>query len=498
MTNTKPTAITELLLADAQLAVLGGCLPTTALTALAAELDTVGYAALQVMTPTLYRLCLDTLGESPWQRMESLKQAAPKTRLLATLSVTQLFGTELVDSTVREACIDQLSEAGIGILRWTDVTVDPELTKEAVAFTQEQGMKAQLSLRWNARMNNAVADVCKQAAAVEEVTADALVISDTSGNLSPARLTRLVEQLKATSHLPLQLHMSEATGIASASALAALEAGLAGVDMALSAFSMGYSFPPTETLVATLAESKLDTGLSLTKLEAIAGNARALRLKYAAKDTASPGLDVRLLKHHLPAYTLRDLEESLENEQASELFEDALAHINTVRLAAGEPVMTESVSQVLVKQTVLNVLCDSPFQSLTSDYQQLLKNNLRLSEKNISDLTERVAESLIDENKTVKSLEDYATALTQWSSADIATKAGDSKSTLMDYVFYPKETLKLLQQQDVSDAVAAKLESAGVEASDAEVYTVSVDGKAYVVSVDSNGQVNGIVPPAQN
>ena len=180
MTNTKPTAITELLLADAQLAVLGGCLPTTALTALAAELDTVGYAALQVMTPTLYRLCLEILGESPWQRIERLKQAAPKTRLLATLSVTQLFGTELVDSTVREACIDQLSEAGIGILRWTDVTVDSELTKEAVAFTQEQGMKAQLSLRWNARMHNAVADVCKQAAAVEEVTADALVISDTS------------------------------------------------------------------------------------------------------------------------------------------------------------------------------------------------------------------------------------------------------------------------------------------------------------------------------
>jgi oxaloacetate decarboxylase alpha subunit len=160
--------------------------------------------------------------------------------------------------------------------------------------------------------------------------------------------------------------------------------------------------------------------------------------------------------------------------------------------------MTESVSQVLVKQTVLNVLCDSPFQSLTSDYQQLLKNNLRLSEKNISDLAERVAESLIDKNKTVKSLEDCATALTKWSSADIAAKVGDSKSILMDYVFYPKETLKLLQQQDVSDAVAAKLESAGVEASDAEVYTVSVDGKAYVVSVDSNGQVNGIVPPAQN
>jgi oxaloacetate decarboxylase alpha subunit len=268
--------------------------------------------------------------------------------------------------------------------------------------------------------------------------------------------------------------------------------------MALSAFSMGYSFPPTETLVATLAESRLDTGLSLTKLEAIAGKARALRLKYAAKDTASPGLDVRLLKHHLPPYTLRDLEESLENEQASELFEAALAHINTVRLAAGEPVMTEAVSQVLVKQTVLNVLCDSPFQSLIYDYQQLLKNNLRLSEKNNSDLVERVAESFIINNQPLKSLKDYSKALTAWSSADVSAKAGDSKSMLMDYVFYPQATLKLLQQQDVSDTLAVAPKDTEVQKGDTEVYTVSVDGKAYVVSVDSNGQVNGIVPPAQN
>lgn len=498
MTNTKPTAITELLLADAQLAVLGGCLPTTALTALATELDAIGYAALQVMTPTLYRICLESLGESPWVRLASLKEAAPETPLLATLSVTQLFGTQLADSSVREACVDQLAEAGLGILRWTDVTEDPELTKEAVAFTQEQGMKAQLCLLWNAKAEDAVADMCQQAADLADVTADALIICDAAGSLSPATLTVLAEQLKAISHLPLQVYLSEATGIASASVLAALEAGLAGADTALSAFSMGHSFPPTETLVAMLEASALDTGLDLAQLESIAGQARALRLKYAADDSASLGLDVRLLKHHLPPYALRDLEQSLESEQASDRLEDALAQLEIVRLAAGEPVMTPAVSQILVRQTVLNVLCDSPFQSLTSAYQQLLKNNLQLSEKNILGLAERIDESLVDNNKPAMSLEYYTSALIEWTSEAVAGKLGDSKNAVLDYIFYPKAGLKLLQQQDVTAAAATgdtSVGSSAVNATNADVYTVSIEGKAYVVSVDSNGQVNGIVPP---
>ena len=66
----------------------------------------------------------------------------------------------------------------------------------------------------------------------------------------------------------MQCHAT--TGLAHATIVKCVEAGIDNVDTAISSMSMTYGHSPTETLVATLAGTERDTGLDLGLLQEIA------------------------------------------------------------------------------------------------------------------------------------------------------------------------------------------------------------------------------------
>ncbi len=66
--------------------------------------------------------------------------------------------------------------------------------------------------------------------------------------------------------------------------LKAIEAGVDGVDTAISSMSATYGHPATEALVATLAGTPYDTGLNIHRLESIAPtSARCVRSTTPSK-----------------------------------------------------------------------------------------------------------------------------------------------------------------------------------------------------------------------
>ena len=64
-----------------------------------------------------------------------------------------------------------------------------------------------------------------------------LAIKDMAGLLKPAAATLLVKALKDETGLPIHFHTHDSTGIASASIMAAIDAGVDAVDLAMDSFS---------------------------------------------------------------------------------------------------------------------------------------------------------------------------------------------------------------------------------------------------------------------
>ncbi len=84
----------------------------------------------------------------------------------------------------------------------------------------------------------------------------------------PHAAFELVSEIKKRYDVTLHLHCHATTGMAEMALLKAIEAGVDGVDTAISSMSATYGHPATEALVATLAGTPYDTGLDIHRLEA--------------------------------------------------------------------------------------------------------------------------------------------------------------------------------------------------------------------------------------
>src|SRR5471030_371544 len=99
--------------------------------------------------------------------------------------------------------------------------------------------------------------------------AQVLAIKDMGGLCRPRAAAALVKALKEEVGLPIHFHTHDTSGIAAASVLAAVEAGVDAIDGALDAMSCLTSQPNLGAISAALSCGEHDTGLDLDNLQAL-------------------------------------------------------------------------------------------------------------------------------------------------------------------------------------------------------------------------------------
>ena len=169
----------------------------------------------------------------------------------------------------------------------------------------------------------------------------------------------------------LHLHCHATTGMAEMALLKAIEAGVDGVDTAISSMSATYGHPATEALVATLAGTPYDTGLDIHRLESIAAYFREVRKKYHAFEgqlraptavSSSPGAG---RDAHQPR-------SQLKQQSAAHRLDEVLAEIPRARgprlHPAGDPDLADCRHPA-----VLNVLTGERYKTIAKETAGILK-----------------------------------------------------------------------------------------------------------------------------
>ena len=133
-----------------------------------------------------------------------------------------------------------------------------------------------------------------------------LAIKDMAGLLRPTAAERLVTALRERFDLPVHLHTHDTAGGQLATLLAASRAGVDAVDVASAPMAGTTSQPSASSLVAALAHTERDTGISLQAVadlepywEAVrriyqpvrVGPARAHRPRVPPRDPRRPALE---------------------------------------------------------------------------------------------------------------------------------------------------------------------------------------------------------------
>ncbi|MGG7873925.1 biotin/lipoyl-binding protein, partial [Klebsiella aerogenes] len=292
------------------------------------------------------------------------------------------------------------------------------------------------------------------------------------------------------------------TGMAEMALLKAIEAGVDGVDTAISSMSATYGHPATEALVATLAGTQHDTGLDIHKLESIAAYFREVRKKYHAFEGQLKGTDSRILVAQVPGGMLTNLEGQLKQQSAAHRLDEVLAEIPRVREDLGFIPLVTPTSQIVGTQAVLNVLGGERYKTIAKETAGILKGeyghtpapvNAALQARVLDGadaVTCRPADLLKPE---LAELEADVKRQAQEKGITLAENAIDDVLTV---ALFPQIGLKFLENrhnpaafEPVPQVEEAK-SAAPAKAAASGIYTVEVEGKAFVVKVSDGGDVS--------
>ncbi|ECF6135889.1 oxaloacetate decarboxylase, partial [Salmonella enterica] len=314
---------------------------------------------------------------------------------------------------------------------------------------------------------------------------DSIAIKDMSGILTPMAAYELVSEIKKRFEVRLHLHCHATTGMAEMALLKAIEAGVDGVDTAISSMSATYGHPATEALVATLAGTKYDTGLDILKLESIAAYFREVRKKYHAFEGQLKGYDSRILVAQV------------------------LAEIPRVREDLGFIPLVTPTSQIVGTQAVLNVLTGERYKTIAKETAGILKGeyghtpvpvNAALQARVLeggAPVTCRPADLLKPE------LAELEADVRRQAQEKGITLAGNAIDDVLTVALFPQIGLKFLENRNnpaafepLPQAEAAQPVAKAEKPAASGIYTVEVEGKAFVVKVSDGGDISQLTAAA--
>jgi len=195
-----------------------------------------------------------------------------------------------------------------------------------------------------------------------------ICLKDMAGMLAPYAAYEIVGKLKSHIDLPLHLHSHCTAGLAQMSYMMAIEAGADILDTAISPFSQGTSQPATEQVVAALHGTRHDTGLDLVRLGKIADYFAAVRLNYAAFESAvSNQIKTDVLTSQVPGGMLSNLVAQLRQQQAEHQLDAVLAEMPNVRRDLGYPPLVTPTSQIVGSQAALNVVTGNRYSVVSTE-----------------------------------------------------------------------------------------------------------------------------------
>ena len=507
---TKKIKMTELVLRDAHQSLFATRLRLDDMLPIAQELDNIGYWSLEAWGGATFDSCIRFLGEDPWVRLRELKKACPKTPLQMLLRGQNLLGYRHYADDVVERFVERCVANGMDVFRVFDALNDPRNMKAALQAVRKFGGHAQGTLSYTTSPVHTMQTWLDTTEQLLEIGIDSLVIKDMSGILNPMAAADLVREIKKRFDVELHLHCHSTTGMAEMALLKAIEAGVDGIDTAISSMSGTYGHPATESMVATLQGTEYDTGLDIPRLEKIAAYFRNVRKKYAKFEGQLRGVDSRILVAQVPGGMLTNLENQLKQQNASDKLDLVLEEIPRVRKDLGYIPLVTPTSQIVGTQSVINVLTGERYKTIAKETAGILKGEYGKTPAPVDSalqarvlegaapVTDRPADHIAPEMAKIEA------EVAEQAKAKGVKLADNAVDDALIVALFPQIAWKFLENRnnpaafepaptDNESAVENKpVSKAAPAASGSAVYTVELEGKAFVVKVSEGGDISHV------
>ncbi|MHA6300239.1 pyruvate carboxylase [Devosia sp. CAU 1758] len=255
------------------------------------------------------------LNEDPWERLAKVREGAPNILTQMLLRGSNGVGYTNYPDNVVKFFVKQAAAGGVDIFRvfdclnWVEnmrVSMDAvieanKVCEGVVCYTGDMldPERSKYDLKYYVAL----------AKELEAAGAHVLGLKDMAGLLKPAAAKKLIATLKEEIGLPIHLHTHDTSGAASATVLAAVDAGVDAVDAAMDALSGTTSQPTLGSLVAAMADGERDPELDARAIRQISFYWEAVRTQYRAFESDLKGGASEVYLHEMPGGQFTNLKE---------------------------------------------------------------------------------------------------------------------------------------------------------------------------------------------
>ena len=353
------------------------------------QLDEIGYDALECWGGATFDSCIRFLDENPWERLRTLKANLKNTPLQMLLRGQNLLGYKHYADDVVEAFVRKAKENGMDRIRIFDALNDPRNMRAAIEAGNKAGVHVQGTMVYTISPVHTNESFVKVAKELKEMGIDSLCIKDMSGLLAPYDAESLVKDLRKEfgEKFDIDLHSHFTCGLASATYLKAVEAGVDIIDTALSPFGHATSQPATESIVEIFKGTPYDTGLDLAKMRELATYFRGVRKEIADEFGLTPAHEVlpEVRHYQIPGGMLSNTQNQLKEMGMADKFFDVMDEMPRVREDLGFPPLVTPTSQIVGTMAMMNVMMGDRYKMVPNEVKDLVRGKYGQLPGTISD-----------------------------------------------------------------------------------------------------------------
>jgi pyruvate carboxylase len=345
-------AVTDTTMRDAHQSLLATRVRTRDLVAVAPHVArmTPELLSVEAWGGATYDVALRFLAEDPWERLASLRESLPNINIQMLLRGRNTVGYTPYPTEVTDAFVHEAAATGVDIFRIFDALNDVSQMRPAIDSVLATGTTiAEVALCYTGDLLDPAEDLytldyyLRLAEQIVDAGAHIIAIKDMAGLLRAGAAEKLVAALRERFDLPVHVHTHDTAGGQLATLLAASRAGADAVDVASAPMAGTTSQVSASALVAALAHTERDTGLSLQAVSDLEPYWEAVRHIYKPFESGLPGPTGRVYKHEIPGGQLSNLRQqaiALGLADQFEKIEDLYAAAN--RILGRPPKVTPS------------------------------------------------------------------------------------------------------------------------------------------------------------
>ncbi|MCH4890731.1 pyruvate carboxylase [Acidaminobacter sp. JC074] len=293
------------------------------------------------------------LNESPWERLDLLRQKMPNVLLQMLIRGSNGVGYKNYPDNVIRRFIKESSNRGIDVYRIFDALNWLEGMKVAIDEVQQQDKIAEACICYTGDILDEYRDkysleyYVNLAKDIEKTGAHILGIKDMSALLKPYAAHKLIKTLKREVGMPIHLHTHDTTGNGVATVMLAAEAGVDIVDTAMNSMSGLTSQPALNSVVEALKHTSRDTGFDPNKLQAIDNYWQAVRPIYKEFESDLKSSTAEIYRYEIPGGQYSNLKPQVESFGLGSRFNEVKQMFKEVNDMLGDIVKVTPTSKAV-------------------------------------------------------------------------------------------------------------------------------------------------------